>query len=708
MKKAFLIVIAAVALIPLRAGPASAADAQALFARALVAERSAGDLKKAIELYGEVVERAGADRNLAARALVRMGAAYETLGVKGAKKAYERVVREYADQPQAAAAARERLEHLEQSGLRAGGKPHVPRSRLVWAGMEDNEGEVSTDGRYLSLIDWSTGDIALRDLETGKVRRLTHSGDWSVSNDFGGGTRISPDDKTVAYTWWDNDGVVDLRSVSTDGKSAPRILIHDESLKYVEPGPFSPDGKRLLVSLEPKKGEEPLGILDLETLKLKILGKFPHHAHPVAFSPDGRWVLFATAPDAKAQQRDLYLVASSGGTPVPVAPHPSNEVGFGFSPDGNRILFTSGRSGERGLWEIAVRDGKPLGEPHLLKPAFGTVDPFGISRSGALYYGIDRGIEDGYIVDLGDDGKARGRPRHIGEIAGQDRLPVWSADGKQLLFVSYRGAGNPNRPNQPVYVIRDLASGSERALVSKVGPPRRAVTLAPSPDGKLVAVYGTLKPDQEEGTFLVSLASGKSTRLKSLEWGQPVWSPDGKALYYRDKIDERWEIRVYHPESGAYGVLYAAKPGETIGALAITPDGKRLAFRKVEGDYAKLDIIQTLSVKGGEPRDLLREPVRHRGHNISDGAGMAVTPDGKYLLFGRWVDWTSHDENIELYRVPTSGGSSEKIGVKLPGIVGLAMRPDGKQIAFTAGRRVEDLWELENMLSELRAPTARP
>lgn len=37
-------------------------------------------------------------------------------------------------------------------------------------------GEISPDGRYLSFWDWRTGDLAVRDLQTGQDRRLTSEG----------------------------------------------------------------------------------------------------------------------------------------------------------------------------------------------------------------------------------------------------------------------------------------------------------------------------------------------------------------------------------------------------------------------------------------------------------------------------------------------------------------------------------------------------
>ena len=72
-----------------------------------------GDLKGAIEQYKKLAQ--GRDRAVAAKALVRMGQCYEKLGDAEARKAYERVLREYADQAGAVAEARARLAALKSA-----------------------------------------------------------------------------------------------------------------------------------------------------------------------------------------------------------------------------------------------------------------------------------------------------------------------------------------------------------------------------------------------------------------------------------------------------------------------------------------------------------------------------------------------------------------------------------------------------------------
>ena len=60
-----------------------------------------GDLKGAIETYKKVVAQAGSNRALAAQALLRMAECHTKLGDDQARQAYERLVRDYGDMPEA-------------------------------------------------------------------------------------------------------------------------------------------------------------------------------------------------------------------------------------------------------------------------------------------------------------------------------------------------------------------------------------------------------------------------------------------------------------------------------------------------------------------------------------------------------------------------------------------------------------------------------
>src|SRR5262245_5205265 len=84
-----------------------------LFQQALVKERTEGNLAEAIKVYQTIVQKYGSsDRKRAAKALFQIGQAYEKLGNPEARKAYERIARDFADQKDVAADASRRLAAL--------------------------------------------------------------------------------------------------------------------------------------------------------------------------------------------------------------------------------------------------------------------------------------------------------------------------------------------------------------------------------------------------------------------------------------------------------------------------------------------------------------------------------------------------------------------------------------------------------------------
>ena len=119
--------------------------------------------------------------------------------------------------------------------------------RQIWAGPEvDLFGAPSLDGRYLSYVDWETGDLALRDLTTGEKRRLTKA----ESGEFAYSSRLSPDAQQVAYVWVNKERPYHLRIISTSGaQSKPRVLYSNPNVGYTEVNGWSPDGKFVLATI---------------------------------------------------------------------------------------------------------------------------------------------------------------------------------------------------------------------------------------------------------------------------------------------------------------------------------------------------------------------------------------------------------------------------------------------------------------------------
>jgi Tol biopolymer transport system component len=468
--------------------------AEAQLQAAITKETVEGDLKGAIEMYQKLAD--GSDHAAAAKALVRMGHCYEKLGSAEARKAYERVVREFSDQEEMVATAQARLAAL--TGAAGASGSSTLTVRRVWA-QADPTGKISPDGRFLSFTDWDSEDIGIRDLVTGQNRLLT--GTSNPAGSGGGGAEYSmpsPDNKNIAYAWHSGDGY-NLCVVGFDG-SKPRVLraagngVHD-----LFPRAWSPDGRQLLVEFVKTDNTRDMMLVDIadgSAKLLKAVGKDPSPGG--VFSPDGRYVAWAT-------REGLSLFDLRSGKESPLIPDRANHEVLGWAPDGKHILFSSERSGSADAWLIAVAGGKALGEPVFVKKDWGS-RPMGFTRTGSFFYAADNNVFSVQIAELDPASGNLVSPPQPAFRRGNVRSPNWSPDGR---FIAAVDALKPMR----AVIIRSMETGEEREL--RVGERTIAgarIGLRWTPDGKAVVV-----PESEYKNLMrIDVQTGQVTSLMSL------------------------------------------------------------------------------------------------------------------------------------------------------------------------------------------------
>jgi tetratricopeptide (TPR) repeat protein len=111
---------------------------QQLFSRALIAERGAGDLDQAIQLYQRVAKESTADRTLAAQALLGAARAYQKLGEAAqSRDLYALVLRTYPEQAEQAAIARDNLAPtgiVQGTVMRAGTREPIAEATVSLSG----------------------------------------------------------------------------------------------------------------------------------------------------------------------------------------------------------------------------------------------------------------------------------------------------------------------------------------------------------------------------------------------------------------------------------------------------------------------------------------------------------------------------------------------------------------------------------------------
>lgn len=237
------ICILSVAALWLHAAPQTTDKAEVAYKVALEKEVADGDLKSAIAQYERLAR--GSNRAVAAKALVRMGQCYEKLGSTEARKAYERAIREFAEQKDAASQARARLAALAAGTTPAGGMSlqrvdSGERFRLVKG--------VSSDGRLIGFSHSdSGGSQGLYDTVTREEKILVKL-DWN-GDTYGGTPLLSRDGKWLTFATYKNRAQdAELRVVRADG-SGMRTLFKLTGNSWVIPKDWTPDQRHVLAQV---------------------------------------------------------------------------------------------------------------------------------------------------------------------------------------------------------------------------------------------------------------------------------------------------------------------------------------------------------------------------------------------------------------------------------------------------------------------------
>ncbi|HVH68840.1 MAG TPA: hypothetical protein VM716_13305 [Gemmatimonadales bacterium] len=218
--------------------------------------------------------------------------------------------------------------------------------------------------------------------------------------------------------------------------------------------------------------------------------------YKVAF--ESRGDVYVTNPDG-SQAR---LTTSSGREPA-------------WSPDGQRIAFSSGR------------DGHP--EIYLMMAGGSTQTRLTYTASAVYYPGSPTWSPDGSKIAFSKDGhifviRADGSGlTQLTSGASFDDSPNWSPDGGLIAFSSDRV-----NFNHDIYVMNADGSGPTRLT----DDPGWDGEPSWSPDGKRIA-FTSFRDDSYEIYVMNADGSGQTRLTNDPAWdGQPSWSPDGRQIAF--------------------------------------------------------------------------------------------------------------------------------------------------------------------------------
>ena len=545
-----------------------------------------------------------------------------------------------------------------------------------------------------------------------------------------------------------------------------------------EDAAISPDGKYVL-NVQNDNGLKSLWLRNVPTgSDTQILPPAAAIYKSLSFSPDGNYVYFRKAGINTQTEWDLYRAPVLGGTPQVIVR--DVDTGITFSPDGHHMAYARGNDPEVGKYRLLMAnldgseetilriapfntgdfpqavawspDGKriaysvvtlgdALGNINLFDLASKKVDPLASFKNELISDVVWLPSGQWVVAMYSEKGPSFFRPQ-IGLIsrAGGPIHPVTrdtngysaltiSADGKTTATVQVRitrslillpGDGAARNAPEPVAQAQDaqsiawsaddkllfsdgqgvrqmnIAGGQKTTILND--PNSWIVDMARCGDRYLVLSWAFRDGTNQTGIWRVNADGSNPTQLTKGKFDiAPVCSPDAKWVYYYDSQVTHASMRVPLEGGGSEPVpsstvpnMYGLGAGE-----AISPDGKLLVFdsESTAPDNPQSVLNQLafvdLNAKAQSSPRLIQPDSR-----ITGGIGgsnftndLTFTPDGKSLAY------IIRDQGVDnIFVQPVDGSPGRQITkFTTDNIAEFQWSPDGKTLAVARTHNTSDV-----------------
>jgi Tol biopolymer transport system component len=522
----------------------------------------------------------------------------------------------------------------------------------------------------------------------------------------------SPDGRKIAFRigGW-KDHIEELRISDLNGESNT-IYRCDTKNEVIYPVEWFPGERTILAIHVNKERAIRLGTVSVQGGAFSPLYEIPPHKGAkfnagaddiieADLSPDGRHIVFH---ELKKGVTNIYMLDVAGKTVKTLIDSPSNNMSPCWSPDGKHVAFESDRSGIKAIWAVSVNtDGGAIGQPFVLKE--GHYSSLVNWTAQGLCYADWIQMVDIFVMPVDPQtGKPMGKPRQLDfRPTGRNTCPVWSPDGKNLVF----GSSLYGVPGELYVVVYPVEGGEARTF--KVPNPRFGGTAPPSmmdlgwlPDGSGIS-YSAMSAEETAGSEQGATRKLFVLTLDSEQWQSwdlklenkssfTEWRGDGKGLYFARNA---WD-----PTSMAPGIVeldlatgevrYIFRPEKTtrngFPSMRCSRDFSKMAFHQYSGRK-----ILVIDLGSGEK---LRE--------FKWGGFFSTptwSPDGKLLMM------SSYRQNNKLHVLSISDGSRESYDLEMDffpksGLALVDWSPDGTKVAFASAYTTFDTYILRNVIPD--------
>ncbi len=511
--------------------------------------------------------------------------------------------------------------------------------------ITEASGRISPDGKRFLAVDWSTGNLTVRDMATERPHAVTGAGEESSSSGGFAMTPVwSPDGQRIAYCWFDH-GRCELR-VRPAGPGPFRGLFGrpDESFFASD---WSPDGKQILGILRRSNRQQSVAMVSMDGA-LTELRRFDTTAvGGPQFSPDGRFVAYDLG---RGGSQSIFILALDSRAETAVAEHPSDARFPLWSPDGAHLLFSSNRTGRWDLWAVPMRDGRPAGPAAVVCPDTGQIAAIHGWQNGTQLV-FSKRTSFGQLYALPVDG---GEPREhahapLKQLLGQHMQASWLPDGKGIALLA------SNRETGAIYLADD-GGGDRLRLLEKM--PLTWVRLAGWDAARNAVVLSAIHESGAVGFYSLPVSGGVPLRLYEdarMNWATGQMSGSGHRIAYfrRPEAGDGTELCVRDLRRKQQIRTWALTADDSYNGLRFAPDANSV-YAAVFSLSRKISRVVRVPLPAGEPVNVVTE----NGRIIRS---LAVSPDGKQLAYSSAVPAAGEERRYELFVVPAGGGTPRHV-----------------------------------------------
>ena len=425
----------------------------------------------------------------------------------------------------------------------------------------------SPDGRWLVVPGGDSAEkpsaLWLVSVESGEKRQITLPPANNLGDYFG---TFSPDGRTLAFVRYTAGSTSDLYVLplaeNLSAKGEPRRLSNDN--RIIIGIAWTADGREIVFASD-RGGSQGLwrmavsGSGEPRRLSVGENGVFPSISrqgnrlvYSQSISDSNIWRVNLSDP----REPPTQLIASTRADSNPQ-----------YSPDGNKIVFNSNRSGNTEVWVCDADGSNPV---QLLATGYSGSPRWSPDGQRIAFDSNTGGTWQIYTVSAHG-----GRPQRLTRSAANDLRPNWSHDGNWIYFGSNRSGGS-----QPDQVWKVPSGGGEPVQVTRQG----GYNPLESKDGR--TIYYTKSNSPLAPLWKVLVEGGDESQVLDSVNGRAFAATTG-GIYFIS------QSRLQYSEFStgiSKPILTIAKP--TSSCLSVSPDERWLLYTQVDQAGSDLMLVE--------------------------------------------------------------------------------------------------------------------